>query len=121
MGFSLVLWPIEKFGDPNLALPPGPPFFKYSDPAECERLLESAGFTYHVEVLNLTWKLSGTDELFQAFLHGTARTGGLLRRQRPDDLAKIRAAVVEAAQAYIDHDEVIIPMPAQLAWGERKP
>jgi len=118
LGFSIVLRAIEKHGNPNLPLPQGPAFFQYSDPAECENLLKKSGFDgCQVETLKLEWKLTHPDELFTAFYNGTARTGGLLRRQAPGDLARIREAVREAALAYSHQGEVIIPMPAQLAWG----
>jgi ubiquinone/menaquinone biosynthesis C-methylase UbiE len=120
VGFALVLRAIEEHGNPNLPLPQGPAFFQYSDPAECERLLATCGFSHQVETLLLTWKLSSPDELFTAFCQGTARTGGLLRRQKPDDLARIREAVRESALEYAQRGDVIIPMPAQLAWGEKQ-
>ena len=117
VGFAIVLRAIEQHGNPNLLLPEGPPFFFYSEPRQSERLLTACGFSHRIETLKLTWKLSGPDELFEAFYHGTARTGGLLRRQSPDDLARIRAAVRQAAQAYVHDGVVVIPMPAQLSWG----
>jgi ubiquinone/menaquinone biosynthesis C-methylase UbiE len=120
VGFSLVLRAIEKHGNPNLPLPKGPAFFNYSEPEECRRLLDMCSFTQHIETLNLTWRLADPDEVFQAFYHGTARTGGLLRAQQPADLARIREAVCEAAQTYVQQGEVVIPMPAQLAWGVKK-
>jgi ubiquinone/menaquinone biosynthesis C-methylase UbiE len=117
VAFSLVLDEIEKHGNPHVPLPQGPAFFQYSEAAACERLLQTCGFTCQVETLQLTWKLTDADEVFQAFYHGTARTGGLLHRQQPGDLAKIREAVCEAAKEYLVGGEIVIPMPAQLAWG----
>lgn len=118
VGFALVLRAIEQHGDPHLPLPAGPPFFFYSEPRECEHLLTACGFRQPcIETLPLVWKLSGPDEFFNAFVHGTARTGGLLRRQGADDLARIRQAVRQAALAYLQDGSLVIPMPAQLAWG----
>lgn len=46
---------------------------------------------------------------------GTARTGGLLRRQTPEALAAIRAAVLEELEGYVQDGEVRLPMAALLA------
>jgi len=119
IGFALVLKAIEQFGNSAVPLPQGPAFFQYSDPDECARLLERCGFSHNIETVNLSWKLENPDELFSAFYQGTARTGGLLRRQRPEDLAKIRATVRDAALEHRVNGEVVLPMPAQLAWGIR--
>lgn len=120
LGFSLVLRAIEKHGNPNLPIPRGPGFFQFSEPAECEHLLQSCGFSHHVETLHLTWKLTDPDELFQAYCHGTVRTGGLLRSQKPADLARIREELRVAALACARDGELVIPMPAQLAWGVKR-
>lgn len=117
VAFPLVLGAIEKHGNPHVPMPSGPAFFQYSDPDLCRSILASCGFTANVETLPLTWKLTDADELFQAFYHGTARTGGLLRRQKPEDLARIRTALCEAVMAQGAAGNLLLPMPALLAWG----
>lgn len=120
LGFGIMLDAIAQHGDPTIPLPSGPAFFQYSGPEECQKLLERYGFSSKVETLDLQWKLRDADELFAAFFHGTARTGGLLRRQRTEDLANIRAALDRAVAAFMNQGELVIPMPAQLAWGVKK-
>src|SRR5438128_11973897 len=44
IGFGIVLSAIQKYGDLNVPIPPGPPFFRFSDPAESKRALGGAGF-----------------------------------------------------------------------------
>lgn len=43
-GFAITLGAIAQCGDPNVNLPPGPPFFHYSDEANAAEHLAAAGF-----------------------------------------------------------------------------
>jgi ubiquinone/menaquinone biosynthesis C-methylase UbiE len=110
-GFRIALRAIEDFGDPGVQLPPGPPFFRFSDREECARVLESCGYENVAgKQLPLVWKLASAADLFEAFYNGTARTGGLLRAQPPAALAKVRNAIQESAAAYRRGDHLEIPM-----------
>jgi SAM-dependent methyltransferase len=113
LGFRVALRALEDFGDPGVQLPPGPPFFRFSDPEECARVLARSGFgSATVRQLPLLWKLDSPEDLFEAFYKGSARTGGLLRAQPPSALAKVRDAIRESAAAYRRGDHLEIPMPA---------
>jgi ubiquinone/menaquinone biosynthesis C-methylase UbiE len=113
LGFRVALRALEDFGDPSVQLPPGPPFFRFSDREECARVLASCEFEQvAVTQLPLVWKLASAAELFEAFYKGSARTGGLLRAQPPAALAKVRDAIQESAAAYRRGDHLEIPMPA---------
>jgi SAM-dependent methyltransferase len=113
LGFRVALRALEDFGDPSVQLPPGPPFFRFSDRDECARVLASCGFaSVTVKQLPLLWKLASAAELFEAFYKGSARTGGLLRAQPPAALAKVRDAIQESAAAYHRGGHLEIPMPA---------
>src|SRR6266576_7049579 len=64
IGFGIVLSAIQKYGDLNVAIPPGPPFFRFSDPEESKRMLSVAGFTDNeVASVPQTWRLSSADAL----------------------------------------------------------
>jgi SAM-dependent methyltransferase len=113
LGFRIALRAIEDFGDPSVQLPPGPPFFRFSDPEECARVLASCGFRQVVVTqLPRVWKLASATDFFEAFYKGSARTGGLLRAQPPAALAKVRDAILESAATYLRGDHLEIPMPA---------
>ena len=120
LGFQIMLQAIEIHGDLSVPLPEGPPFFRFSDPAESERTLRAIGFTNPVitEVQQI-WRLSSPDDLFVAFHEGTARTGGLLRAQSRVALNAIREAVIKAASAYEKDGGVEIPMPAILVSAQK--
>ena len=96
--------------------PAGPPFFRFSDPEECRRVLRSAGFR-DPEVLPIpqVWRLRSPDALAEAMLAGTVRTGGLLRAQSRVALPAILAAIRDGVRAYENNGVFEIPMPAILA------
>ena len=120
IGFQIMLRAIEIHGDPNLQLPEGPPFFRFSDPAESARTLRTVGFTHpSITEVQQMWQLSSPDDLFVAFYEGTARTGGLLRAQSRVALNAIRTAVIKAASAYEKGGGVEIPMPAILTSAQK--
>ncbi len=118
LGFQIVLSAIQMHGNLNAPLPPGPPFFRFSDPHECERALHGAGFhDPRVVELPMSWRLPWPDGLFEAFYNGTARTGPLLRAQSPEALNAIRSAIREAASAFVKGEWIELPMPAVLTLG----
>jgi SAM-dependent methyltransferase len=116
VGLALVLDAVKANGNPAAPLPPGPPFFRYSDPSESQRALLAAGFT-QPEVTHIPqfWRLPSPDALFDAMYHGSVRMAGLLRAQAPEALHAIRAALRGAAEAYVRDGVVELPMPAVLA------
>ncbi|HLH23548.1 MAG TPA: methyltransferase domain-containing protein [Chloroflexota bacterium] len=116
VGFDIILRAVQAHGDPDVALPPAPPFFRFSDAAECRRALEAVGFRdATVGQLPQVWRLDSPDQFFAAMQHGTVRTAGLLRAQTPAALAAIGAAVRAAGAAYQHGATLEVPMPAVLA------
>ena len=118
--FAIVLGAIQEYGNPNVALPTGPPFFRFSEPAAARGLLASAGFVdLQVVQLPLVWRIASAELLFDAMYYGTARTGGLLRKQAPGQVERIREAVVERLRAYGGEFGLSVPVPAMLTSGSR--
>jgi SAM-dependent methyltransferase len=120
IGFGLVLAAVRDFGNPDVPLPEGPPFFRFSDHAEFRRTLEHAGFSdVHVQTLALTWHLSSPDAVFDAISRGGVRTAAVLRAQAPAALDAIRAAVRRGVERYEQDGVFPVPMPAVLASGQK--
>jgi SAM-dependent methyltransferase len=118
IGFGIVLRAVELHGEPRVELPEGPPFFRYSDPAECTRGLLVAGFeSPAVTKVAQVWRLPAGDGLFNAMKDSTVRTAGLLRAQKPTVLNKIREDMRAALAKYTKGDVVELPMPAWIAAG----
>ena len=120
IGFGLVLAAVRESGNPDVPLPEGPPFFRFSDHAEFRRTLERAGFSdVEVQTLALTWRLSSPDAVFDAISRGGVRTAAVLRAQTPAALDAIRAAVRRGVERYEKDGAFLVPMPAVLASGTR--
>jgi ubiquinone/menaquinone biosynthesis C-methylase UbiE len=116
VGFGIILDAIRKHGNPDVPLPPGPPFFRFSDASECDKVLKVAGFrNVDVRKVPQVWRFSASGLLFEAFLAGSVRTQALLHAQSAQALAAIRDAVGRVAGEYENHGTVEIPMPAVLA------
>jgi SAM-dependent methyltransferase len=55
--FAIVLKALEAHGNMQVSLPPAPPIFRFSDPAECQKALTQAGFVdASVIELALNWR-----------------------------------------------------------------
>ena len=116
VGFGIILDAIRKHGNPDVPLPPGPPFFRFSDASECDKVLKIAGFrNVDVRKVPQVWRFSASGLLFEAFLAGSVRTQALLHAQSAPALNAIRDAVGRLAGEYENHGTVEIPMPAVLA------
>lgn len=120
VGFRIVLGAVESHGAINVPLPPGPPFFRFSEPQECHRALLEAGFVDpRVERVPQIWRLPSPDALFEIMSGATVRTAGLLRAQSREALGAIRRAVREASLDYLTGGVIELPMPAVLASAAR--
>lgn len=120
-GYRLVLGAIERHGRMDVPLPPGPPFFRYSDATAARAALAAAGLVeIEVKPLPQTWRFTAREQLFEAMLRGTVRTAALLRAQSETALKAIRDDIVAGAAAFADGDGIALPMPSVLLSG-RKP
>lgn len=116
LGFAVTLEAIREYGDPQVPVPEGPPFFRFAERDACVAVLRGAGFRNpRVETLPLRWRLPNVEAAFVAMHEGTARTGGLLRRQTREALVAIRAAMECALAPHVRDGAVELPMPAVLA------
>jgi SAM-dependent methyltransferase len=119
--FGIVLRAIEQAGDAAVKVPPGPPFFRFSDADESLALIRGAGLTQgETALLPLRWRLPSAEAAFDAVLRGTARTGGLLRRQPEVARDIIRALVARALDAYGVDGDLDLPMPALLVSARKR-
>jgi hypothetical protein len=100
----------------NVAIPEGPPFFRFSEAEESKRVLGEIGFT-GVEVRNVpqTWRLPASDALFVTMYYRSVRNAALLRAQSPEALKRIREEMSARAAAHGNE----LPMPAVLVSGRK--
>lgn len=116
LGFALVLKAIETHGCMDVHLPPGPPFFRFSDWGECGRVLVEAGFRHpRVQELLLTLHTRTPGALFDMLRRGGVRISAILNAQTPEALDLIEKAVAVGAARFESAGGVRIPMPCVLA------
>jgi SAM-dependent methyltransferase len=115
-GFGIALSAIQKYGDLDVPIPPGPPFFRFSEAEEAGRVLLQAGFSgIAVSRVPQVWRLPSPDALFEVLYHGSVRNAALLRAQRPDVLEKIRLEI----RSRVESAGMDLPMPAVLSSAEK--
>lgn len=122
VGLGLVAKAVQAHGQLDVGLPEGPPFFRFSAPEECRRTLTALGFAgvKSTEVAQ-AWRFASAEAWIEGVARSTVRTAALLRAQTGEALARIRAALVEAAEPYRSKDGgIVLPMPAVLT-SARKP
>jgi ubiquinone/menaquinone biosynthesis C-methylase UbiE len=116
VAFGIVLGAVERHGRLDAPLPPGPPFFRFSEPAEARRVLLELGFQApETRIVPQVWRLPSGDALFDIMRDGTVRTAGLLRAQTAEALEAIRAEIREAVARYRRDAAIELPMPAVLS------
>ncbi|MCY4436381.1 MAG: methyltransferase domain-containing protein [Chloroflexi bacterium] len=120
LGFQIILDAIGEHGNMDVTLPDGPPFFRFSDPAESRLVLTEAGFSSpRVEEMHTKWDFPHVDTLFDTFLHGAVRTGALLQAQSAEALAAIRQKVRDGVAGFEEDGVYRLPMAAVLSSAKK--
>jgi ubiquinone/menaquinone biosynthesis C-methylase UbiE len=112
----------EKFGNMDVDLPEGPPYFRFSEEQECRKSLTAAGFresSVKFETLTVQWHVPTDTFLFNAELQAGVRTAALLARQKPAQLEAIRQAVKIAMENYKADSGYIVPFAAHIITATR--
>src|SRR5262249_4649796 len=116
VAFGIVLGAVQRHGRMDVPLPPGPPFFRFSDAAESRRVLLGLGFqTPEVIIVPQVWRLGSVDALFEVMRGGTVRTAGPPHAQTRGAQEATRAQIRDAVRPYQRGDGVEPPMPAVLS------
>lgn len=112
--FELVLSAISRHGSLDVALPEAPPFFRFSDPAESQRALATAGFSdIAISELTLHWQPNSGQELLDTIYKSTVRTAMLLEAQEEANREKIHSEIIACVAE--SKNPIDLPWPAVLA------
>jgi SAM-dependent methyltransferase len=99
-------------------LPPGPPFFRFSEEAELVRLLDDAGLSdIAVRTVAFTHRVASADALWEGLLGGTVRIRALVLAQPPAEQARIRAAFERLVRPWARNGGLELPVSVKLASG----
>lgn len=117
--FKIFRGAVETHGTMDVPLPPGPPMFRFSDPAECHSLLAGAGFDgIGVNEIAITRRTT-PERLVEGLAGATVRTRALIEAQTPAARARIYADILERGQAMAKNRVLTLSMPAVLATARR--
>lgn len=116
--FALILGAVREHGTMDVPLPEAPPIFRFSDPAEGERVLRAAGFaeTRFTEV-PLVARPQTPEDLLAFVYSSTVRAPMLLRLQTEEARKRIHAAIVDGARRFETDGRIELPMPAVMGVG----
>lgn len=112
----LILGSVQTHGTMDVALPPGPPLFRFGDAAECESILSAERFTsISLTELSIVWTFSTPEDLMPTVVASTARLGSMLAMQTEEQRRNIENAIIEGAKKYATDGGVAIPASVMLA------
>jgi SAM-dependent methyltransferase len=115
VAFGIILESTKAHGNLDVPLPPGPPFFRFSDPEESKRTLTEMGFiNVHSIQIPQTWLLDSGEVLLTTFQTAAVRTAALLNAQTPAALKKIETEISARMEPFRAGDSFALPMPAVL-------
>jgi len=119
--FGLILGAVQKHGNMNVNIPAGPPLFRFGEPTECERALNTEGFTsVSVNELPMVWPFPTPEAVVPSVVASTARIGPLLAMQTAEQRRSVESAIAEGAKKYVTaQGGVEIPTSVVLAVGQK--
>lgn len=116
-GAKVVYEAVEAHANLNVGLPEGPPKYLYGEREECRQALERAGFdgaSMSYETRTVEWHHPHASYYFEAERNAGVRTAGILARQSPETLERIRIAIESGMKEYARGDEFVLPMAAHV-------
>lgn len=107
---------------PPTDIPAGPPFFRFADQGESERLLHNAGLgDVDVQMVEFTQRFANGDEMWDRLIGGTVRTRALVLAQPTEVQARIRTAFDRHVRPYHTDTGLQVPVSVKLASGRKPP
>jgi SAM-dependent methyltransferase/pimeloyl-ACP methyl ester carboxylesterase len=106
----------EVGASPPADVPPGPPFFRFSEGRELGRLLGDQGLgDFQMERVSFTHPVESPDDLWRGLLESTVRTAALMDGQSADVQGQIRASFERLVEQYRGGPGLEIPVSAIVA------
>ena len=105
---------------PPQDIPPGPPFFRFSDDQEFDSLLRGGGLTgVKVTTLGFIHRVETADAIWDGVLTSTVRTRALITHQPEATRRRIREAFDDEVITFRNGDVYEIPISVKLASGRK--
>ena len=110
----------ESGATPPPDLPPGPPFFRFSDESLFAQLLEDAGFVdVTVETVAFEERLASSNDLWEAIMAGGVRTPPMVLGQPEPVRREIRSRFDELLEKHRVDGGYDVPVSVKLASGAK--
>lgn len=123
-GFDLwriVIAAVREHGTLDVPIPPSPPPFRFSEPAECRRVLSEVGFAAVTAVERpCTWSGRDGQALLDLLYESIVRAPMLIERQAPRARERILASIVQRAEACRRGDRIELGFPYLLVAATRR-
>ena len=117
---KIVLSAIAEHREPVANLPNAPPPQRFSDPLECRRALEAAGFAEVSDGrVDATWTSEQPEALLDLVYGGAVRVAIVLEAQPPARRARVHEAILSAAKARASGGSIILRRPVVMASGSK--
>jgi hypothetical protein len=102
-------------------LPQAPPPRRFSDPAECRRVLAATGFTdVEDRRIEVAWTMERPEAMLDLIYAGAVRVAMILEAQEPGRRARIHEAILAAVRARASASTFAIRRPVVLACGIKR-
>lgn len=118
--FGIVLSALEELGAKSVQLPPAPPYFRFADPVEVEKVFRDTGFLHGTtRIVPQYWRHQSPDSLFDAFNEGAVRATAMLRAQPEEAREAIRVASRKEVEKLKRDGVYVVPGPAALSFAQK--
>lgn len=113
---GLILGAVQAHGTLDVALPPAPPFFRFSAPDECQRTLAAVGFAQPATTtVPMTWHGNTAREALEVIYKSTVRTTLTLDAQTAEAREQIHQAILKGVEKYRVGERFEMAIPALMA------
>jgi SAM-dependent methyltransferase len=120
--FALVMGSVKAHGTMEVALPPAPPMFRFSDPAECRRALAQAGFSsVDVREHALYFEPRSAQQALDLISRSSVRMAMVLELQASDALSRIHEAILAGMDTYRTGQGFRVGWPALIVSASKAP
>jgi ubiquinone/menaquinone biosynthesis C-methylase UbiE len=117
---TILLSALAAHAAPVANLPEAPPPLRFSDPDECRRVLEAAGFADVRDArVETTWTAERPEALLDLVHGGAVRAAIVIEAQEPARRARIHDAILGAAQARAQGGAIVLHRPVVMASGTK--
>jgi len=116
--FALVQKAVRTHGNPAVPMPPAPPNFRFSDPAEGERTLKAAGFVaIATRECRPVYAPASAEDVLDLIYKSTVRTALILELQTEEARKRCNEAIVAGLREHQTADGIRLRFPAIIVSG----